>query len=952
MRLGSRRGLIAKRRAAGRPLELQQLEARQVLSGTWTGLTNLAPDGTGTMMLLSDATVMVQGPDNNTSNTWYQLTPDSSGNYVNGTWSQRAPMRVQRLYFGSNVLPDGRVFVVGGEYASDQGFSRSGEIYDPVANAWMNTSTFPQSRFGDDPTEVLSDGRILAGYVGGPQTYLYDPAADTWTPTGTKLRNDQSDEESWVKLNDDSILSYDIFATLNSGVGHAQRYIPATGTWVDASTNAPNNLSSSAVGEELGPAFLLPDDRIFFIGATGHTAFYLPSSDSWVAGPDVPGGLAPDDAPGAELPNGKILFAADHPLFNGPTTVFEFDPIANSYTNVTPVISGLSTSQACYFDRMVVLPTGQVLYSTGGNQLAIYTPDGTPVAGAQPLVAGITSNGDGTYTLTGTQLNGISEGACYGDDVEMASNYPIVQLTADNGTVSYARTFNWNATGVGASSGATSVEFQLPFGTPPSHFSLSLIANGIASDAVDFVSAAGASVINFTPSSPVNGAVSIVRFTFNESIIPRTFADIGKSIVSFTDPNGNPLVVNSVRPVDGSNNTQFDVSFATQTQAGTYTMVIGPKIKDFMHRQMDQDQDGIAGQPDDEYTATFTIEGARITNFVRNGSPTNPPTNVRVTFNEPVDPTTFDPSQVAFTDPNGNPITVNSVSPVSGSNNTQFDIAFDSQTTVGTYSMTIGPNILDQYGNPMPVAFMGTFNYTDNLLTNPGFETGNFTGWMQSGNTQSTSVGTDFPHTGTYAADLGPAGPLGFLSQTVSTTPGQTYTLDYWLDHPYTNSVPNEFKVTIGGTVVYDQTNLGNFGYTEFTFTYTATSTTTAIQFGFHEDPAFFYLDDVYLGPTHPTAGQGGGSGRAALFPSSILGVTPLVSLALKQTSAIPAQPDQTGTSSPLPTGVGGDAIDHAFLFTMRATPSWSTSLLPHDSAAQLDWADVWTTSWDDDVLC
>jgi len=72
------------------------------------------------------------------------------------------------------------VFLVGGEYSGPSGASNwinSGEIYDPVANSWSPTATFPQSQFGDDPTEILPNGNILAGYLSGAQTYIYNPSA-------------------------------------------------------------------------------------------------------------------------------------------------------------------------------------------------------------------------------------------------------------------------------------------------------------------------------------------------------------------------------------------------------------------------------------------------------------------------------------------------------------------------------------------------------------------------------------------------------------------------------------------------------------------------------------------------------------------------------------------------------------------------------------------------------
>jgi hypothetical protein len=471
-------------RRPDRPPSLEALERRDLLSGTWTALTNGAPADIGTMMLLPDGTVMAQRAG--ATKSWYRLTPDAAGNYVHGTWSQLASMNLEREYYGSNVLPDGRVFIVGGEYSGPQGtqnFTNTGEIYNPVTNTWSNITNFPNSQFGDDPTEVLPDGRVLAGYLSGPQTYIYNPGTNSWAATGSKLNNDRSDEETWVKLPDNSILTYDIFA-----LGHAQRYLPASGVWADAG-NAPNNLSSSTVGDELGPALQLPDGRVFYIGATGQTAYFTPSSNTWVQGPAVPGGYGADDAPGAVLPNGKVLFAADRPLFNGPTHIFEFDPTTNVYTDVTPSII-IYTGGPSFVSRMLVLPTGQVLLTTSTNQLAVYTPDGSAQAAWQPVLSDIVLNPGHDYTLRGFQLNGISEGASYGDDAEMSSNYPIVQFS--NGTNTYyARSHDWSSTGIatGAST-LVSTQFTLPPAVTGGVWTVKVIANGIASNGV---------VYNFSP---------------------------------------------------------------------------------------------------------------------------------------------------------------------------------------------------------------------------------------------------------------------------------------------------------------------------------------------------------------------------------------------------------------------------------------------------------------------
>src|SRR5262249_36396601 len=145
-------------------------------------------------------------------------------------------------------------------------------------------------------------------------------------------------------------------------------------------------LTSSALGFELGPALRLQDGRIFLIGANNQTALYDPAANHWSAGPAIPNHFGPDDPAPAGMPNGRVLFAADASPANGrpfvaPTRVFEFDPVSNTITDVTPADSLLAGSPA-FTKRMLVLPTGQVLFSDGSSRLWVYTPDAPFTASA------------------------------------------------------------------------------------------------------------------------------------------------------------------------------------------------------------------------------------------------------------------------------------------------------------------------------------------------------------------------------------------------------------------------------------------------------------------------------------------------------------------------------------------------------------------------------------------
>jgi hypothetical protein len=502
-------------------LELEQLEERSLLTGgTWT-LVNPAPARVGQAWLMTDGRVLAQtgGPTGFFGNpACYMLTPDASGNYANGTWTQVASMHDQRHSYGSAVLPDGRLFVVGGE-TNDSGIIvniPNAEIYDPVANTWTEVAPFPllppPSHAGDLNAMLLPNGKVLVDNNGDGRTEIYDPATNTWSPGGTKLHG-ANDEETWIKLPDQSILTYDITASLATGVNTAERYVPPLNQWVDAGT-VPVPLTSNAGFTEIGPGFLLPNSKALQLGhgvPVAHNGLYDPATNTWTQAPDTPNGLSSDDTPGAEMPNGNVIFVAETVLFMPPRQMFEYDWQSNT---IVPVAGGPNLNAAGDY-RMLVLPSGQVLYTDYTTQPEIFTPNSGPANAWRPVISGISNNGDGSYTLTGTQLNGMSQGANYGDEAQEATNYPIVRLVDTAGKVFYARTFNWDNTGVQTGGALEHVRFTLPAGINPNGtYSLSVIGSGIASHSVSFtpgqqagifIDAGGGAVGNFAADEDFSG---------------------------------------------------------------------------------------------------------------------------------------------------------------------------------------------------------------------------------------------------------------------------------------------------------------------------------------------------------------------------------------------------------------------------------------------------------------
>lgn len=454
------------------------------MAGTWTTLTNPPPAAVATMLLMTDGSVIAQGVS---TNQWYRLAPDANGSYQNGTWTTLAASVHAPLYYASGVLRDGRVIFAGGEY--DNGvmtFLLDVEIYDPVANTW---TTLPNpagwTSLGDAPGCVLPDGRFIVGRVGWRNTAIYNPATNSWTAAADKINS--VGEESWSLLPDGTIHAADC-----SNPPNAEKYIIASDEWIAAGAT-PQVLVDTI--SEIGPSVLLPDGRLFVIGATGFTALYTPppvanQAGTWVQGPSIPPvnpgqALGPVDAPGCVLPNGNVLFSSS-PItspasFQSPTFFFEYDPVANTIANVpAPVTSG----SPCYLGRLLILPNGQILYSYYSATVSIYTPSGAPDPVWRPTITSCPSSvrRGKTYKLYGRQINGLNQGSYYGNDASNATNYPIVRLESKSGPdVYYCRTSNFSTMGLQTGTVIHSCSFRVPSSVPLGAYCIVVIANGIAS---------------------------------------------------------------------------------------------------------------------------------------------------------------------------------------------------------------------------------------------------------------------------------------------------------------------------------------------------------------------------------------------------------------------------------------------------------------------------------------
>ena len=478
----------------------------------FTVLGSQPPEPGYLSLLLSDGSVMMQSAGD--ASVFYELTPDSSGSYVNGSWRRLAspPAGYAPADGAQAVLADGRVLFVGGEYNQNQynlpfapsGLTNMSAVYDPVDDSWTMIAAPPGVAYiGDVPSVILPDGSFVFGDKLGRDMWRLDPLSLTWSAVPATGKADNFAEEGWTLLPGGALFTVDV-----GNPRHAEHYDRGGARWLGdgdtpdllpSPTDTPGGLTygpapHQVVGGvsygpgppgtyfppgEIGPALLLPNGTVFATGAASggvaHTAVYTPGATraepgSFVAGPDFPPGEDAGDTSGALLPSGHVLIAAASGHF------YEYDGATLAVTGALPTDDGNTT----YF--VLPLPNGQVLVTGGVTQVytakGVANPAWAPTITASPAVVARGA----TYVISGTQFNGLSQATDFGDELSAATNYPLVRIThAASGHVVYARTHGHSTMGVATGTTVVSTSFDVPAVAEPGASSLVVVANGIAS---------------------------------------------------------------------------------------------------------------------------------------------------------------------------------------------------------------------------------------------------------------------------------------------------------------------------------------------------------------------------------------------------------------------------------------------------------------------------------------
>ena len=338
------------------------------------------------------------------------------------------------------------------------------ETFDPTANpnadgtpgvgAWtVGPDSLFTTQIGDTGVAMLSDGQILLGSYLGSQTLFYDYTRSPAPPGNS------------------APLSYRRAATSRAGSccptepssttssAPAEKYVPSAtpggiGSWINVTlpnTTPPIQLRDPVSDEIGGPRFCCRTARCSASAPPSQTAYYTPG----VPARRTPATSSEDptfrmvttlqDGPATLLPGGKVLLVTSGTASAG--TFREFDwRIRDTSTGLMGVFNTIAQPNMANVNptpmRFLALPSGEILLTSGGEFSSgwVYTSD-TPGDGASPdwrpqiysILGGWTFNpplADGVYRLSGTQLNGLSYGASYGDEGQSATNYPIIEFVS------------------------------------------------------------------------------------------------------------------------------------------------------------------------------------------------------------------------------------------------------------------------------------------------------------------------------------------------------------------------------------------------------------------------------------------------------------------------------------------------------------------------------------------
>jgi Galactose oxidase, central domain len=478
------------------------------LSQLWTQVQFPGTFGINSLQLLMDGSVLAS--ESAHPHVWHRFIPDPVTGYWGGAWVAAGQTIYGRDGFITQILRDGRFFVGGGEYVSDQNgnglatakvnspFHSKCEVYNLATNSWAEVPRYPLGDYlADGVVAPLSDGKLLIGGAGpGQESIIFDPVAcppgATICPTDSTRcfyqgacinvspwgRTDFTNgplgfgEGSLTQLQNGNV-----FLAENGGEVYVPNGSPA---WQPFIAPPPQNPYSG----EGAPALTLYDGKVLITATTGFNAIYNPSTNVITnVATTPPPNPRMDESDQLVLPTGNALLAAVDINFQQTFAFYEFtppstgNPLGSFSSNL--VAGGVGPQFVAGGVAATPLPDGTALVAQrGGSQLWIYSPSGPQLTTfGQPTISSVSAPVNGVYTLSGTTLNGLTNGVNMDDENQNFTSFPIVWV--NRGSERWYCNVTDPTTRSIAPGASVTLKFTLPKNLPPGPLTVAVSASGL-----------------------------------------------------------------------------------------------------------------------------------------------------------------------------------------------------------------------------------------------------------------------------------------------------------------------------------------------------------------------------------------------------------------------------------------------------------------------------------------